>query len=158
MSEEYYDTVCDDAWSEVNESSLSIIKNWDDLSYSLGHIIRSSMSWPCLWTLRTIGTVFREGFMKNRRRALKWLRHRKHNQSTVWAKYSSPLNANNFCEIFPLSSSDTSINLTYIVYGIDTEWPKKCIHSLLINISGISYDSVWMPMVATSNTYTDSKI
>jgi len=26
--------------------------------------------------------------------------------------------------------------------------PKKCIHSLLINIFGISYDSVWMPMVA----------
>jgi len=35
---------------------------------------------------------------------------------------------------------------------------KKCIHSLLINIFGISYASVWMPMVATSNTYTESKI
>jgi hypothetical protein len=39
-----------------------------------------------------------------------------------------------------------------------TEWPKKCIHSLLINIFGISYDSVWMPMVATSNSYIESKI
>ena len=36
--------------------------------------------------------------------------------------------------------------------------PKKCIHSLLINIFGISYDSVWMSMVATSNTYIESKI
>jgi len=36
--------------------------------------------------------------------------------------------------------------------------PKKCIHSLLINIFGISYDSVWMPMVATSNTYIESII
>ena len=36
--------------------------------------------------------------------------------------------------------------------------PKKCIHSLLISIFGISYDSVWMPMVATSNTYIESKI
>ena len=35
---------------------------------------------------------------------------------------------------------------------------KKCIHSLLINIFGMSYDSVWMPMVATSNTYIESKI
>ena len=36
--------------------------------------------------------------------------------------------------------------------------PNKCIHSLLINIFGIRYDSVWMPMVATSNTYIESKI
>jgi len=31
-------------------------------------------------------------------------------------------------------------------------------HSLLINIFGISYDSVRMPMVATSNTYIESII
>ena len=46
----------------------------------------------------------------------------------------------------------------YIYIYIYTEWPKKRIHSLLINIFGISYDSVWMPMVATSNTYIESKI
>jgi hypothetical protein len=35
---------------------------------------------------------------------------------------------------------------------------KKCTQSLLISIFGISYDSVWIPMVATSNTYIESKI
>jgi len=32
MSEEFYNTVCDEELLELNESSLSIIKNCDDLS------------------------------------------------------------------------------------------------------------------------------
>jgi hypothetical protein len=55
-----------------------------------------------------------------------------------------------------------SITVSYIVCVLLSHkiqsGPKKCIHSLLINIFGISYDSVSMPMVATSNTFIESKI
>ena len=44
------------------------------------------------------------------------------------------------------------------IYIYTQSGPKKFIHSLVISIFGISYDSVWMPMVATSNTYIESKI
>jgi len=48
------------------------------------------------------------------------------------------------------------INLYSFLYILSG--PKKFIHFLLINIFVIGYDSVWMLMVATSNTYTESKI
>ena len=39
--------------------------------------------------------------------------------------------------------------------GIYTEWPKK-MYTLMQQFGG--FNSVWMPMVATSNTYIESKI
>jgi len=43
----------------------------------------------------------------------------------------------------------------YIYIYTHTEWPKK-IYTLLQQFGG--FDSVWMPMVAASNTYIESKI
>jgi len=41
------------------------------------------------------------------------------------------------------------------MYNIYTEWPQK-MYTLLQQFGG--FDSVWMPMVTTSNTCTESKI
>jgi len=50
------------------------------------------------------------------------------------------------------------INIYFIFLYKYVQSGPKTLHSLLINIFEISYDSVWMPMLATWNTYIESKI
>ena len=55
------------------------------------------------------------------------------------------------CVLYYCHRVSTQLQLT----NISTEWPQKMC-TLLQQFGG--FDSVWMPMVATSNTYIESKI
>jgi len=71
--------------------------------------------------------------------------------------YTGIINQKNFPDTKPIACKINYMNTTtFKSHSLkSTEWPKK-MYTLLQQFGG--FDSVWMPMVATSNTYIELKI